>query len=123
MRSLIDDVLDISKIEAGRLTIEIIDFDLYAALNSIVRMMRPHAISKGLALKVLVDPAIEYRVTGDPNHFRQVLVNLISNAVKFTDKGHIEVVAKLLDENEKSQFDSGTDNDGLKWTITVSTSD
>ncbi len=103
LRSLVDDVLDISKIEAGGLTIEITDFDLYATLNSIVRMMRPHAISKGLVVKVLVDPAIEYRVTGDPHHFRQVLVNLISNAVKFTDRGHIEVVAKLLDENEKSQ--------------------
>ena len=101
LRSLVDDVLDISKIEAGRLTIEITDFDLYAALNSTVKMMRPHAVAKGLALRILVDPSIEYQVRGDPHHLRQVLVNLLSNAVKFTDSGYIEVAARLLGENDK----------------------
>lgn len=101
LRSLVDDVLDISKIEAGRLTIEVTDFDLYAALNSTVKMMRPHAVAKGLALRILVDPSIEYRVRGDPHHLRQVLVNLLSNAIKFTDSGYIEVTARLLGENEK----------------------
>jgi two-component system sensor histidine kinase RpfC len=98
LRSLVDDVLDISKIEAGRLTIEITDFDLYATLNSIVRMMRPHAVAKGLAVRAMVDPSIEYQVKGDPHHLRQVLVNLLSNAVKFTERGHIEMSASLLGE-------------------------
>jgi two-component system sensor histidine kinase RpfC len=98
LRSLVDDVLDISKIEAGRLTIETTDFDLYATLNSIIRMMRPHAAAKGLAVRAMVDPAIEYHVKGDPHHFRQVLVNLLSNAVKFTERGHIEVSAVLIEE-------------------------
>ena len=98
LRSLVDDVLDISKIEAGRLTIEITDFDLYAALNSIIKMMRPHADAKGLAVRAMVDPSIEYHVKGDPHHFRQVLVNLLSNAVKFTERGHIEVSAVLVEE-------------------------
>jgi two-component system sensor histidine kinase RpfC len=95
---LVDDVLDISKIEAGRLQIEITEFDLYATLNSIVKMMRPHAEGKGLALRAMVDPAIDYHVNGDPHHLRQVLVNLLSNAVKFTEQGHIDVSATLLDE-------------------------
>ena len=101
LRSLVDDVLDISKIEAGRLTIEITDFDLYATLNSIIKMMRPHAEGKGLALRAMVDPAIDYHVKGDPHHLRQVLVNLLSNAVKFTERGHIDVSAMLLNETSE----------------------
>ncbi len=98
LRSLVDDVLDISKIEAGRLTIEITEFDLYATLNSIIKMMRPHAEGKGLAMRAMVDPAIDYQVKGDPHHLRQVLVNLLSNAIKFTEHGHIDVSAMLLNE-------------------------
>lgn len=98
LRSLVDDVLDISKIEAGRLTIEIVEFDLYATLNSIIKMMRPHAEGKGLVMRAMVDPAIDYHVKGDPHHLRQVLVNLLSNAIKFTERGHIDVSATLLNE-------------------------
>jgi two-component system sensor histidine kinase RpfC len=98
LRSLVDDVLDISKIEAGRLTIEITEFDLYATLNSIIKMMRPHAEGKGLVMRAMVDPAIDYHVKGDPHHLRQVLVNLLSNAIKFTERGHIDVSAMLLNE-------------------------
>jgi two-component system sensor histidine kinase RpfC len=98
LRSVVDDVLDISKIEAGRLTIEITDFDLYATLSSVIRMMRPHAEGKGLAMHAMVDPAIDYHVKGDPHHLRQVIVNLLSNAIKFTERGHIDVSATLLNE-------------------------
>jgi two-component system, sensor histidine kinase RpfC len=98
LRSLVDDVLDISKIEAGRLTIEITDFDLYATLNGIIRMMRPHAEAKGLAMRAMVDPAIDYQVRGDPHHLRQVLINLLTNAVKFTERGRIDVSVTLLNE-------------------------
>jgi two-component system sensor histidine kinase RpfC len=98
LRALVDDVLDISKIEAGRLTIEVVDFDLHASLNSVINMMRPHAASKKLGLRAMIDPAIDYQVKGDPHHLRQVLVNLLSNAIKFTEEGHIEVVAGLVSE-------------------------
>src|SRR5579862_232040 len=98
LRSLVDDVLDISKIEAGRLVVEITDFDLYATLNSIVKMMRPHAAAKGLALRAMVDPSIEYQVLGDQLHLRQVLINLLANAVKFTERGDVTVSATLLSE-------------------------
>lgn len=101
LRSLVDDVLDISKIEAGRLTIEITDFDLYATLNSVIKMMRPHAEGKGLAMRAMVDPAIDYHVKGDPHHLRQVLVNLLSNAIKFTERGHIDVSGVLLNETSE----------------------
>jgi len=101
LRSLVDDVLDISKIEAGRLAIEIVDFDLHGILNSLVRLLRPHAVGKGITLRALVDPAIDYHLRGDPHHVRQVLVNLISNAIKFTEKGHVTVAVELTGETHE----------------------
>jgi len=98
MRSLIDDVLDISKIEAGRLTIEELDFDLHAAINGLVRLLRPHAMAKGLRFTTLVDPAIDYHLRGDPHHLRQVLLNLTSNAIKFTQSGEICVSVGLVSQ-------------------------
>ena len=78
LRSLVDDVLDISKIEAGRVSIEIADFDLHATLNGLIALLRPHARLKGLEFHALVDPAIDYRLRGDTHHLRQVLLNLLS---------------------------------------------
>ena len=98
LRSLVDDVLDISKIEAGRLSIEVAEFDLHATLNGLVRLLRPHAQAKGLALHAMVDPAIDYRLRGDSHHLRQVLLNLLSNAIKFTEQGEINVNVSLLAE-------------------------
>lgn len=101
LRSLVDDVLDISKIEAGRLTIEIAEFDLHATLNGLVRLLRPHAKAKGLAFHAMVDPAIDYRLRGDSHHLRQVLLNLLSNAIKFTDKGEITIDVSLIAETQE----------------------
>jgi two-component system, sensor histidine kinase RpfC len=101
LRSLVDDVLDISKIESGRLTIEIADFDLHATLNGLIRLLKPHANAKGLALRAMVDPAIDYRLRGDSHHLRQVLLNLLSNAIKFTNRGDISVDVTLLAETDE----------------------
>ena len=98
LRSLVDDVLDISKIEAGRLSVEVVEFDLHGLLNGLVNLLRPHAHSKGLVLHAFVDPAIDYHIKGDPHHLRQVLLNLISNAVKFTESGEIDVSVTLVSE-------------------------
>jgi len=101
LRSLVDDVLDISKIEAGRLTIEIADFDLHATLNGLVHLLRPHVRAKGLDLHAMVDPAIDYHLRGDSHHLRQVLLNLLSNAIKFTERGEIGVEVTLIAETEE----------------------
>lgn len=98
LRSLVDDVLDISKIEAGRLALEISEFDLHATLNGVVHLLRPHAESKGLALRAMIDPAIDYTLRGDQHQLRQVLLNLISNAVKFTHRGEINIDVTLTGE-------------------------
>ena len=95
LRSLVDDVLDISKIESGRLTIEVSSFDLYASINGLVALLRPHAQSKGLSLHASVDPEIDYRVRGDSNHLRQILLNLLGNSIKFTQKGDVTLIVAL----------------------------
>ncbi len=86
---LVEDVLDFSKIEAGRLMIEQTDFDLHAVVNGAVRILRPQAEAKGLTLSVSIMPEVPHDLRGDPHHLRQVLINLVSNAVKFTAQGSV----------------------------------
>lgn len=94
--SLIEDVLDISKIEEGKVVIEQTDLDLHRIVNSTVRMLSPQATDKGLSVNVYFDPGVPFLLSGDPLHIRQILINLVGNAIKFTAAGGIEVrVSKL----------------------------
>lgn len=98
--SLIEDVLDISKIEAGKFTIEETDFDLHSLINNTLRMMHIQAESKGLNLVSRISPTTPFNIIGDPHHLRQVLINLIGNAIKFTEKGSIELRVNTASENK-----------------------
>lgn len=91
---VINDVLDFSKIEAGRLEFEKISFDLDASLNETVRSMWFRAHQKGLDLRFENAPGVPRHVVGDAGRLRQVLVNLIGNAIKFTDSGTISLRVK-----------------------------
>ncbi|MCP4287970.1 MAG: response regulator [Gammaproteobacteria bacterium] len=88
---LIEDILDISKIEAGKLELEHTDFDLHSLINTTLRMLSSEAESKKLQLTSHIGLDTPYRLIGDPHHLRQVLINLIGNAIKFTDKGSVEI--------------------------------
>jgi len=96
--SLIENILDISKIEAGKLVLETADLDLHALINSTAAMLAPQANAKGLEFMVHIAPETPFLLRGDPLHLRQVLINLIGNAIKFTEKGSIEVRVHLLEE-------------------------
>ena len=85
----IEDVLDMAKIEAGRVTIEARPFDLGKLATGTVKVMLPQARYKGLAINTEIDPSAARWFSGDQHHVRQVLLNLLSNAVKFTEKGEI----------------------------------
>lgn len=98
----IDNVLDFSKIEAGKLTIEQVNFDLHALLNRAVRLVRATALEKNLRLTLRIDPAIPYRLIGDPHHLHEVLLNLLSNAIKFTDKGYVSLEAHSIHADQAS---------------------
>ncbi len=86
---LIENVLDISKIEAGKLIIDSKPFDLHALVNSVVYMLAPMGEIKGLTVSCNIDAETPYSLNGDQPHLRQVLINLISNAIKFTDHGNV----------------------------------
>jgi two-component system sensor histidine kinase RpfC len=102
MLSLIEDVLDFSKIEAGKLTIESVDFDLHTLIQSTITIFSRQAATKGLKLGVFVVPDITPSLKGDAHHLRQVLVNLISNAVKFTERGEVQLAVSVLIESQQS---------------------
>ena len=87
MLGLIEDVLDFSKIEAGKLTIAKERFDLYALVNGVMQMLRAQAEAKGLSFVSMVMPDVPSVARGDEGHLRQVLINLLANAVKFTEQG------------------------------------
>lgn len=92
--TLINDILDFSKLEAGRIELETIDFDLPQLIESVVSMMNPRAVMKGLRLSGHLQPDAPRFVRGDPGRLRQILFNLVGNAVKFTDQGEIEITAE-----------------------------
>ena len=94
--SVIEDVLDISKLEAGRMALETVVFRFSDVVNTAVELLRPKATEKGLALETTIDPGIAQNFIGDPTRIRQVLVNLIGNALKFTDKGRVAVSARYV---------------------------
>jgi two-component system, sensor histidine kinase and response regulator len=89
--AIVSDILDLSKIEAGKLTLERVDFDLRAVVDESLRAVGLRAQEKGLELVSDCDPALPRRVCGDPVRLRQVLLNLTGNAIKFTERGEVVV--------------------------------
>jgi two-component system sensor histidine kinase RpfC len=89
--SQINNVLDLSKLESGKLVLERIPFDLHELLNTTARMVRPAAVQKSLRFVVRVAPETVYLLLGDTHHLRAVLLNLLSNAVKFTERGYVSL--------------------------------
>lgn len=100
MLGLVDDVLDFSKIEAGKLALERSDFDLHALVNSTCRILATQAAAKGVDFVVSIMPEVPPAVRGDAHHLRQVLINLVANAVKFTERGSVTVHVSVQQETD-----------------------
>ncbi|VXB21269.1 two-component regulator propeller domain-containing protein [Massilia sp. 9I] len=98
--AIINDLLDFSKIEAGKLSIENIDFDLHAMIQSVASLFEEQAVGKSVGFDVAFDPSLPRFVLGDPTRLRQVLVNLVGNAFKFTRSGSITLGAELRLEDQ-----------------------
>jgi CheY-like chemotaxis protein len=97
LAAIINDVLDFSKIEAGKLELVDQPFDLAQVLDSTLASFRLQAEGKGLALASAINPGVPTKLVGDPVRLRQILVNLVGNAVKFTDKGSIDIQVGMLE--------------------------
>ncbi|HUB25288.1 MAG TPA: histidine kinase dimerization/phospho-acceptor domain-containing protein, partial [Tepidisphaeraceae bacterium] len=95
LTTLINDVLDFSKIEAGRMELESIDFDLEAVVNEVIDLLMQRATVRNLRLGCEFNSALPRLVRGDPARLRQILVNLVSNAIKFTENGSVTVRAAM----------------------------
>lgn len=93
--ALLNDILDFSKIESRKIELELIPFNLKAAIEDVVGLFKPAAESKGIELSLTLPSDMPIYVVGDPGRVRQVLTNLISNAVKFTKKGGVSVAASF----------------------------
>ena len=99
---LIDDVLDFSKIDAGKMQIEAADFDLRERLAPLVGLLRPRAIAKGISLVSNVADDVPRRIRGDAVRLLQILTNLIGNAIKFTSEGWVEIDVSCTDDQPPS---------------------
>lgn len=101
---IIDDILDLSKIEAGKLTIEQIGFDPQQVVNKVMQIMGHRAEEKGLLFtNSFFDSRIAPVLIGDPHRLNQILLNLISNAIKFTPKGSVDISCTVIQENDTEQ--------------------
>lgn len=94
---IINDILDFSKIEAGKLHLEIIDFSIRDVFDQLREVFSSEAKTRNLALTFDVEALVPHRLEGDPLRFSQIVTNLVSNALKFTEQGHVKVTARLLD--------------------------
>ncbi len=99
---VIDDILDYSKLEAGKIELEEIRFDLRVLLDELCRLLALRAQEKLLELVCLVDPSVPEKLRGDPGRLRQVLTNLIGNAIKFTERGEVVVHVKAKRVSRRS---------------------
>jgi signal transduction histidine kinase/DNA-binding response OmpR family regulator len=97
---IINDILDFSKIEAGKLKLESIDFDLQRMVEEVMGLLAGSARKKDLQLVHTIESSVPRAARGDPTRLRQVLTNLIGNALKFTERGHVALRVELMDEQE-----------------------
>ncbi len=102
--TIINDILDFSKIEADKMAIEVVDFELRPVIEDVLELLAEPAYSKGLELFYLIPSDMPTALVGDPSRLRQILTNLVGNAVKFTDRGDVSVLVSLLDETDHDAY-------------------
>ncbi|RZM25030.1 MAG: response regulator [Pedobacter sp.] len=100
--AIVNDILDYNKIEAGKITFEHIEMDLGAITRNIVTGLKSAAQDKDIELRLKIDPLLQHKVLGDPTRMSQVMTNLVHNAIKFTEKGFVEVGIEVKMQSDKT---------------------
>ena len=113
MLRLLNDILDMSKIEAGQMTYAPGPVDLHHVLHSVARMMQPIAEAKGLVVDISVSDALPQQIITDPLRFRQIILNLLSNAIKFTTAGHVRIAACVHEEGNGHFLEIAVEDSGI----------
>jgi len=118
LRVIVNDILDVSKLNAGKMELESIEFDLFGKLEASAGVFITKMEEKDIVLNLYTDPQIPQFVKGDPTRISQVVINLVSNAVKFTSKGgHIDVFAKYIkSDNKNVTFTISVEDSGVGLT-------
>ena len=101
--TIIGDILDFSKIEAGKLILQEVDFDLQRTISDVCELLQGQAWAGGVELEQALDPELQTTLIGDPGRIRQILTNLVGNAIKFTEEGTVTVKASIIEKSESSQ--------------------
>jgi PAS domain S-box-containing protein len=99
--NIINDILDISRMEEGKLKLEHVAFDLHDTINGVFKLLRSYAQEKKLHFELIYDPELERVVLGDPVRLRQVLINILGNAIKFTEKGGVRLKCRASQKKDK----------------------
>jgi len=107
--SIINDILDFAKVEAGKLDLEAIEFELVSVIDSTIDLVSSRAHTKGIEVASFISPEVPPMLKGDPGRLRQVMINLLSNAVKFTETGGVSLTVELAD--------AGTDDVKLHFSV------
>ena len=100
--SLVNDILDFSKIEAGKMDIVAVDYDMASLINDIVNMLKERAINKGLLFNIKINPSLPYMLHGDDIRIKQCIVNILTNAIKYTNEGSVTLSIDYKDNNDIS---------------------
>ncbi len=118
--TIVNDILDFSKIEAGKMSLESIPFDPRETVEDVVQVLAPNAHRKGLEIASLIHPDVPESVKGDPTRVRQILLNLLGNAIKFTEKGQVSVRLRVIERSmEKAKVQLTVTDTGLGMTPEV----
>nr|NQU89448.1 response regulator [Bacteroidota bacterium] len=101
--TIINDILDISKIEAGQITLESIDFNLHNIINETIKLLSPKAEERGIEFAANIDGSVPLYAKGDPIRLKQIVINLTNNAIKFTDWGYVKIEVETIELEPSSR--------------------
>ncbi len=98
---IINDILDFSKLKSGKITIENIDFNIRELITMVTEMMLPKAVEKGVQFSWVIDRNVQENLIGDPTRLNQILINLVNNAIKFTNEGSVRISVSIIEDTDE----------------------